>query len=343
MIALALGVATGVCGAPAAHADTNASDKATAEALFAEGKRLMDAKDYAHACTRFADSQRLDPGVGTLLNLGVCYERNGQTASAWATYKEAARAAGDKGEHAREKFARDHAAALESKLAKLSVVVPPASAVDGLQVTRDGEAVPAGSWGLPLPVDPGAHVVAASAPKHKSMSLSVTVAPAGAQTVTVPPLESAPDASASAAPAPAPAPGVTPAPPSPAPVAPAPQEEQPASTGSTQRTWAIVAGAVGLAAIGTGVTLGVLGVQKYDQHESGCKNGVCTQSAIDDEKSGQSLANVGTWVFVGGAVVAAAGVTLFFTAPPRTDAGAPAAASLQIAPTLGGAVLRGTW
>ncbi|HEX8795916.1 MAG TPA: hypothetical protein VF765_33435 [Polyangiaceae bacterium] len=323
-LALALSVAAGTLRPCTARADTNASDKATAEALFAEGKRLMDAKNYAQACARFADSQRLDPGVGTLLNLGVCYERNGQTASAWATYKEAARAAKDAGEAARERFARDHAAALEPKLAKLSVVVPPTSAVEGLNVTRDGEVVPAGSWGLALPVDPGSHVIAASAPKRKSVSLSVTLTAAGAQTVTVPPLESASGENASAAPAAAP-----------------PKGEQASSAGSSQRTWAIVAGAVGLAAMGTGVTLGLLGKHEYDQSQSGCKNGVCTQSARQDETSGQSLANVGTWVFVGGAVVAALGVTLYFTAP-RGDARTPAAA-LQIAPTLGGAVVRGAW
>ena len=80
--------------------------KAAAQALFDEGKRLMDAGQFAQACPKFADSEKLDPGVGTLLNLGVCYEKNGQTASAWATYKEAASAAANAGEAAREKYAR---------------------------------------------------------------------------------------------------------------------------------------------------------------------------------------------------------------------------------------------
>jgi len=336
-LALVVVVATGICSPRTALADTSATDKATAEALFAEGKRLMDSKKFAEACARFADSQRLDPGVGTLLNLGVCYERNGKTASAWATYKEAARAAADAGEAAREKFARDHAASLEAKLAKLSVVVPPSSAVDGLQVTRDGEPVPAGSWGLPLPVDPGAHVIAASAPKHKAVSLSVTVPPAGAQTVTVPLLESGLDTGVSPPPASQP---VAPAPEGSTGAPSSPQGEQ-SAPGATQRTWGIVAGAVGLAAIGTGVTLGFVGKHEYNQSGSGCQNGVCTQGALQNETSGQSLGDVGTWVFVGGAVLVAGGVALFLTAP-SSDAGTQRAA-VQIAPTLGGAVMRGAW
>src|SRR5579883_326916 len=88
----ALVIAVATLGATAfprgALADATAEDKATAEALFNEGKRLMNERKFGEACPKFLASQKLDPGVGTQLNLAVCYEANGQTASAWATFKE---------------------------------------------------------------------------------------------------------------------------------------------------------------------------------------------------------------------------------------------------------------
>src|SRR4051812_46143375 len=84
-----------------------AGDKATAEALFADGRKLMAAGNYAAACPKLAASQRLDPGVGTMLNLADCYERVGQTASAWAEFREAISAARAAGSKEREQLARD--------------------------------------------------------------------------------------------------------------------------------------------------------------------------------------------------------------------------------------------
>src|SRR4051812_6541321 len=93
------------------HAEPTAADKATAESLFVEGRRLLAAGKYAEACPKFAESQQIDSGLGTLLNLGDCYEKNGQTASAWASFREAASTAA-RSSDSREKVARDRAAAL---------------------------------------------------------------------------------------------------------------------------------------------------------------------------------------------------------------------------------------
>jgi serine/threonine-protein kinase len=70
-----------------AHAQ---NDKAAAEALFDQGVRLMKQNSFNDACPKLEESERIDPAVGTLLYLGECYERVGKTASAWATFREAA-------------------------------------------------------------------------------------------------------------------------------------------------------------------------------------------------------------------------------------------------------------
>src|SRR5260370_10749615 len=175
----------------ASSALADASD-AAATALCDEGRRLMAQHRYADACPKLADSQGLGPSGGTLINLAECYEHTGQTASAWAAWKDAAARANAAGKAGAEKSALDRAALLEPKLARLSIAVSTESDVPGLEVKRDGIAVGHSELGLPIPVDPGMHVVEAHAPKKKAWSSQVDVAPKQADArVTVSPAAAA--------------------------------------------------------------------------------------------------------------------------------------------------------
>ena len=126
-----------------AHAQQQSSpaQKVAAEALFDDALKLMRAGKHADACPKLEESQRLDPGIGTLLYLGECYENVGRTASAWASFREAASRAGAEGQSERLKSATERASRLEPKLAYLTIqAAPEARAIQGLSV-RLGQTV----------------------------------------------------------------------------------------------------------------------------------------------------------------------------------------------------------
>src|SRR5215472_7885952 len=77
-------LAIGIAVVSVARADDQA------QTLFAQGRALMDAGRFAEACPKLAEAARLSPSGKYTLNLADCYEKNGQTASAYARYIEAA-------------------------------------------------------------------------------------------------------------------------------------------------------------------------------------------------------------------------------------------------------------
>lgn len=155
-------------------------DKSAADALFDAARELMDAKDYESACPKLKDSHALDPAIGTLLNLGLCYKSAGKTASAWTTYREAAAMARRDAQSDREELARAEVKDLEKILTKLVIeVTPEASALPQLTISRDGNVLPQSMWGVAMAVDPGNVVVEAAAPGYTSRKATVRAAGQG--------------------------------------------------------------------------------------------------------------------------------------------------------------------
>src|SRR5262245_7456929 len=153
-----------------------AGDQVLAEALFREGKELMRAKDYARACPKLAESYRQDPATGTLLALGMCQEQSGLLASAWTTYSDVIGRAQREGQKDRETAAKQRAAAIERRLSKLTLEVPAELArLPGFKVLRDGAPVPEAAWGSAVPIDPGNHVVEATADGRGRWEQTVTI------------------------------------------------------------------------------------------------------------------------------------------------------------------------
>lgn len=318
---------TAVLAAPlAAHAQ--GGDKAAAESLFQEGKDLLKQGKTSEACPKFAESQRLEASVGTLLNLARCYEQLGRTASAWATYKEAATLARSVGqtERDREAAAKDFASKLEPRLSRLRIEAQSAPA--GVVIKRDGVVVGAGSLGSAIAVDPGEHTIEAIAPGYEPWSTKITVgAEADSKSVTVPALAPANGAQGGGTGA------VT-------------GGEVPAASGDQNgmRTAAFVLGGVGVVALGVGGVLGGLAASDAGEFKEACPNGACSGATMERVESARTKATVSTIGISVGAAALGAGVVLFFLSrSPSKEAAHKAQIVPSFGPNGGGATIVGTF
>jgi len=306
-----------------ATAHAQGSSEAAATALFDEGRRLMSEHKFADACPKLAESERLAPSGGTLLNLADCYEHTGQSASAWVAWKDVASRANAAGKGDVEKRALARAAALEPTLSKLTIAVDGASDVQGLDLKRDGIAVGHTEFGLPIPVDPGPHVVEATAPRKKAFTAKVDVAAKQTDARVTVALEDAPEAAsppASATPPSALAPEPRPGP-------------APAAQGSALKTVGVVIGVAGLAGIAVGSVFGVEARSKNQTalEPQNCRTStLCTPNGLSLTSDARNAATISTIGFVAGGALVAGGVIVWLVAPST----ATTRSGVRVAPLL---------
>ena len=322
--------AVSTASAPA-RAQASAQDSAVAQSLYDQGRKLAAQNNYADACPKLEESQRLDPTAVTQFWLADCYEHVGRTASAWSSFLDLAATArrngGPKAEE-REKVAKDRANALSPKLTQLAISVPDAVKVPGLVIKRDGEAVHSGQWGSPVPVDPGNHTIEASAPGKQTWTKTQDVEGVG-QTVTVQvdPLGDTPVAITAPAPGGVQSPGGRDA-------SGASTDYVPPTTArsSPLKTSGLVVGAVGVVGLGVGTAFGVLAISKNssanDGHCGAAFGGAnnCDQTGLSLRSDAVTFGNASTVSFIAGGVLAAGGAALWLFAPR---------ASVQAGPTVG--------
>jgi hypothetical protein len=291
-------------------AGAETSDAVAAQALFDQARALMASGKADQACPKFAESQRLDPGVGTLLNLAACYETSGRPASAWSTFLEAESAARAANNAEGVRVSRERAAALAPKLTKLRVTVNQA-ALEGLEVRRDGRLVGREQWGLEIPVDPGKHTLSASAPGHLPWQTELEARdPGRTVSVEVPALEPAPTGQTTASASHSAAAAATDE--SPQRVS---EPTQQHSRIGTQRWLGIGAGVIGVAGVTIGTVFGLKSMSKHDEAEKHCDGADCRDTTgvglRDDARDAGNLSTLG---FILGGVGLAGGAVLWFTA-----------------------------
>lgn len=283
-----------------ASADVRPEDSAAARALFDQGRALADKGKYAEACGKLEESQKLDPGAGTLFHLADCYEHVGKTASAWGMFLDVASQSAAAKRAERETAARERATALRPKLAQVTIVVDSSNAPEGLEIKRDGTAVGKGMWGTPVPVDPGQHKIDASAPGFKAWTTSIDV-PSGPNNIEIkiPALAQAAATDNT---------GVSAA------ASSGPDSDTPPS-GSSRKTIGLVVGGIGLAAFGASVGLSLHAKSKFNESSGHCDGSACDKIGADARSSAVSEGNIATIVGGVGLAALATGVVLFLTAP----------------------------
>ena len=284
----------------AAVAQTN---EATALKLFREGQDAMKAQLYAEACPKFADSNKLDPQLGTLLNLAACHEKAGKVATAWLEYNMLVDLATKAGDTGRADYAQKHAAALEP-LPALQLRV--AAELGLKEVKIDEQAIGIAALGNTIPLDPGPHTLALST-DTQHWTQSIVVPTSGIATVEI------------ALPAQA-------------------IETAPPVTETTKRSplrpVGIVLAGIGVAGVAVGGIFGAIAIGDKSTVNQHCMSPpLCDADGLKAADAAHTNALVSTIGFIAGGVLLATGVTLFILGKPKVTT------SARIVPTATGAML----
>lgn len=298
-------VSTALLLAAQAHAQSH--DAAAAEALFDQGRAAMAKQDYQTACSKFRESQRLDPAAGTMLNLANCEEHRGKLATAWELYRGAVDKlpAGD----SRIQVAKDRADALEKRLPKLTIALE-SGAPAGTAVKRDDVKLASASLGVALPVDPGKHVVTVTAPGRSPRTFDVELAEGESRTLDVGPGAEAAGGGGG-------------------------------STGGSSKTLGYVFGGVGVAGVAVGTVTGILAIGKKSTVDDNCNpdTRICNATGADAASSGRTLGTITTASLIVGAVGLGAGAYFLFFNDSKSETGVAA----SIRPTGPGVTLVHRW
>lgn len=298
-----------------AQKEPSAQDKALSEQLFRDAKKLLDAGQVSAACPKFAESLRLEPKLGTLLNLATCHEKEGKTASAWAEFNEALRLAKKQGDDDRVEFAQTHAASMEAKLSRIAIEI--AETVPDMVIQLNDKSLSAAAVGSNIPLDPGEYAISVTAPGKKTYETKLTLE-AGpiVKPLVIPKLEdgeSIPKNSNTKG-----------------------DDSQPVITAKGLRTISLVTGGVGLLGLGIGAVFGGLTLAKASTAEDNCILGGCNQIGAEANETAYSFATVSNIGFAVGAIGLGAGIAMFILSSPSSNKGENKGAgpNLWIAPSI---------
>lgn len=302
-VAALVGLITLACASEASAQGSSAENTAAAQILYDQGMTALDARDHARACPKFEEASKLVPeAVGVKLMLAQCYEESGRLASAWTTYRVAESEAARLKQEERRIKAQRRVEALEGRVARLTLDVPPeVASTPGLQVKRGAVDVSPALYGTPIPVDAGEVAITAAA-GQRSFDRRVTVKD-GEQLVVTIELRG----------------------PSPTPDAPERLDAAPGRALDEMAIGAIVAGSAGVALLGAGIALGVKAIGDQSDADAICPQEACSSQAAVDLSDQANAFSIAAWVAIGtgtAAIGAGAALLALSFGKSSTDEGA---------------------
>jgi len=272
-----------------ARAQTAPDDAVAAEALFTAGRADVEHGDYAAACPKFAESQRLDPAPGTMINLADCEEHLGHLARAWLLWREALERL--PGDDERRPVVATRVETIDKRVPRLTVILAPAAkTATDVRILRDDTDVPVRHLGVAVPVDPGEHVLLVDARGFGPSRYVVNVPEGARQTVVL---------------------DVGPPEARPAEAAPVRPPESDTTHGPSPFMRYLGWGLLGTGVVGLG-TSGITGLaaigRKHAQERNCYPIDACNSDGAAAASDGRTLATVSTISFVVGVAAIAAGV-----------------------------------
>ncbi len=262
-----------------------------ADKLFEDGKAMLD-KDLAGGCAKFEESLQLNAqAIGTLLNVALCDEKLGRYASAVAKFTEARDRAKEQGMDVHRKAAEDHLQGLAGKVPRVTLTfsVPP---LPQTTIVIDDKLIPFDAIAN-HPVDPGAHDVVVSAPGHIAYKAHFELTSGESKDLAIPQLEKS------------------------------------ITMQSSRRSIGKITALTGIAAVGTGVILGLVAKRKFDSATDPATGSCdrimkgtdqvwqCDPTGFAETRSARTLGTVGTVVGGIGFIGVGVGMYLWLRSPKR--------------------------
>ncbi|MFO0613008.1 MAG: hypothetical protein U0414_10490 [Polyangiaceae bacterium] len=304
---LAVALLGTVCWAGPALAQP-ASDPA-----FDEGRKRLEAGDYAGACAKFQETWDSAHSPGKAFNLSVCEEKQGHLRRAQSWMREGMLLLAKDDD--RLSGAVERVQTLEKRLPYMKIVVSAPTdggPVDSPIALVDDQPVAASEA---VPVDPGRHVVKLSAAGRANATVEITLEEGERKDVPI-------------------APGALDTKKEDTPVTPPPAkiEPSPPAPSAGQRIAGFVIGGVGLATLGGALGMAFLANSTHDDFEEAKSAGQPTGDIADKGRTVNVVE--GALLGIGGAALVT-GVIVVLTAPKAGPSKPASVADIRVVPSLG--------